>query len=352
MLRAKTDDSSASQHSPPPQLSAAEVDAVRTENALLKATLEAFGRRHFARTASSGTTASSPPPKNPTLPDDDDEDDVEANSTVVENPPQFEGKWDSNTAQAFGSQVGTSTFYGALKAFVERPEFLRRIDRLRTVEQQQNGHDDGGDKDIDKEETNDAVTTTAAAAAKASYGPDKGSEITQAVNLDGIEWWTVVPTTTTTTTTASSTKTADGGGGDNGGGSDDESIGGGDGDTSSLNASLEIEDTLTTPLTGSYVMVEREDVVEGMAEFVAECLMRMPEAAQLNSTQLQTQLSDTFADLRDKGTIMSLWSWGSYCWSIYGWGTTAFTVYRNPVYARMALKAMWTLSKYACFLVL
>eukprot|EP00245_Coleochaete_scutata_P016353 TRINITY_DN7591_c0_g1_i1.p1 TRINITY_DN7591_c0_g1~~TRINITY_DN7591_c0_g1_i1.p1 ORF type:complete len:267 (+),score=64.92 TRINITY_DN7591_c0_g1_i1:63-863(+) len=93
---------------------------------------------------------------------------------------------------------------------------------------------------------------------------------------------------------------------------------------------------------GSYVLVDQEDVVDGIANFVARYLMSQPQTKNMSAKELQQAISQAFIDLRHQRTMRRLWDWGRFLYTTSCWATTALGLYRNPVVVRAALIAVWT----------
>ena len=91
-------------------------------------------------------------------------------------------------------------------------------------------------------------------------------------------------------------------------------------------------------------LVEREDVVAALADYIACYIMTQPEAQAMDPKALQSALTKTFHELH-KSRVRRLWDWGKtlYRYSAVGYG--AFGIYTNPWLARAALQALWTGSK-------
>eukprot|EP00249_Psilotum_nudum_P034267 c5306_g1_i2 orf=289-1071(-) len=77
-----------------------------------------------------------------------------------------------------------------------------------------------------------------------------------------------------------------------------------------------------------YIVVSEEDVVEGMAVFVARCILVNPHAKNMTPKELQDVLSTSLAKL-DKGTIWKLWDVVKVFCVAASWGITAFELFRQ-----------------------
>ena len=105
-------------------------------------------------------------------------------------------------------------------------------------------------------------------------------------------------------------------------------------------------------LSGSYVIIEEDDVVAAVADFVALYLTMIPAAKRLSHTQLQAMLSGTFHELREKGTFGKLWDSGKLAYATYGWVASAYSLYSNPAFALSVARALFTVAKWTLYFVL
>lgn len=94
-----------------------------------------------------------------------------------------------------------------------------------------------------------------------------------------------------------------------------------------------------------YVMIEREDVIEALAVFVARYVVALPEAQDMEPKMLQRAVSNAFLELR-MNRIRRLWSWGKYLYRCAALGYSAFSMYQHPWIVAAVLRAMYTSSKF------
>lgn len=132
-------------------------------------------------------------------------------------------------------------------------------------------------------------------------------------------------------------------------------------------------------LSEGWELVEKEEVLDAMASFIAayiqvsplspspsssptrspsdplslslcpltsSSLQAHPEASKMRPEQLQQALSVAFKELR-KSKIVVLWNWGSAIWRLGAMSYGAFTVYTNPWLVRTVLQAVWCCSRLA-----
>ncbi|KDP41463.1 hypothetical protein JCGZ_15870 [Jatropha curcas] len=91
-----------------------------------------------------------------------------------------------------------------------------------------------------------------------------------------------------------------------------------------------------------YVLVRQEDIVDGIACFMAAYLLSLKQTKDLTPNQLQDALSKTFSVKKKKGKLRKAWDGSKVIYNVASWGATAIGIYQNPVILRAATKAFWT----------
>ncbi|TXG52694.1 hypothetical protein EZV62_021863 [Acer yangbiense] len=91
-----------------------------------------------------------------------------------------------------------------------------------------------------------------------------------------------------------------------------------------------------------YVLVSEEDIVDGIACFMAAYLLSLKKTKNLTPNQLQEALSKTFSVKKKKGKLRKAWDGSKVLYNVASWGATAVGIYQNPVILRVASQAFWT----------
>ncbi|KAG8384296.1 hypothetical protein BUALT_Bualt04G0103600 [Buddleja alternifolia] len=99
------------------------------------------------------------------------------------------------------------------------------------------------------------------------------------------------------------------------------------------NVDLEAED---------YVLVRQEDIMEGIASFMAAYLLSLEETKDVTPNQLQEALSKTFSVRKKKGKLRKAWDGSKVIYNVASWGATAVGIYQNPALLSAASAAFWT----------
>ncbi|CAK9151392.1 unnamed protein product [Ilex paraguariensis] len=93
--------------------------------------------------------------------------------------------------------------------------------------------------------------------------------------------------------------------------------------------------------TEEYVLIRQEDIVDGIACFMAAYLLSLKEAKDLTPNQLQDALSRTFSVKKKKGKLRKAWDGSKVIYNVASWGATAIGIYQNPALLRAASAAFW-----------
>ncbi|KAL2641686.1 hypothetical protein R1flu_009273 [Riccia fluitans] len=97
-----------------------------------------------------------------------------------------------------------------------------------------------------------------------------------------------------------------------------------------------------------YVMVNQDDFVDAMANFLAKYISAMPQAKTMAPKELQQTLLKAFSTAEKKGKIRKVWETGKLLYTATSWGATVFGLYRHPLVMQAASMALCT----TCSLVL
>lgn len=98
--------------------------------------------------------------------------------------------------------------------------------------------------------------------------------------------------------------------------------------------------------TGDYVVVNHDDVVNALANFLAAYIIALPEGKRMEPKQLQKAVKDSLREIR-KGKVRKLWDWGRWIYRAAALGYGAFAAYTNPWVAEAVVKTLFTCARYA-----
>jgi hypothetical protein len=95
-----------------------------------------------------------------------------------------------------------------------------------------------------------------------------------------------------------------------------------------------------------YVMVEHEDVIQSMAEFLAAYLVSLPESRTMDPLELQRAVKLSLGELR-KGKVQRIWDWGKLAYRAAALSYGAFAAYTNPWVAEAIVRGVFTCVRFA-----
>lgn len=91
-----------------------------------------------------------------------------------------------------------------------------------------------------------------------------------------------------------------------------------------------------------FVLVKQEDIVEGIACFMAAYLLSLKETKDLTPNELQKVLSKTFEVKKKKSRIRKAWDGANVVYNVASWSATAIGIYQNPALVEAARTAVFT----------
>mmetsp|Transcript_10566 Transcript_10566/g.34735 ORF Transcript_10566/g.34735 Transcript_10566/m.34735 type:complete len:100 (-) Transcript_10566:48-347(-) len=98
-------------------------------------------------------------------------------------------------------------------------------------------------------------------------------------------------------------------------------------------------------------MVERDDVVDALATYIAHCVLAHPNASRLKPEQVQSAIGTALGELQ-KGTARRIWDWGRVLYRCGAMSYGAFSVFSSPWVAKMILTALFGGSRYLLSILL
>ncbi|KAJ7553401.1 hypothetical protein O6H91_06G096600 [Diphasiastrum complanatum] len=94
-----------------------------------------------------------------------------------------------------------------------------------------------------------------------------------------------------------------------------------------------------------YVVVTEEDIIDGIANFLAQYIASMPEAKKMSCTELHEAVTKAFMSIDRIGKLKKLWAMGKILYTLASLGTSAIWIYRHPIILRGAFMAVKTSAK-------
>ncbi|XP_074583462.1 uncharacterized protein LOC141839581 [Curcuma longa] len=91
-----------------------------------------------------------------------------------------------------------------------------------------------------------------------------------------------------------------------------------------------------------YVLVNQEDVVDSIANFMAAYLLSLKKTKELTPDQLQEVLCKAFSVKKRKSRLRKAWQGSQIIYNVASWGATAIGIYQNPAILESATVAVWS----------
>lgn len=97
---------------------------------------------------------------------------------------------------------------------------------------------------------------------------------------------------------------------------------------------------------GGYVVVTREDAIEALAWFIADCLSRSPETAGMEPRQLQKALGEAMSTLK-RARWRAVLGWGRVAVAALSYAVAASGGGAPPAVYRAVVAALWAAARMA-----
>lgn len=88
----------------------------------------------------------------------------------------------------------------------------------------------------------------------------------------------------------------------------------------------------------TYIIVSEEHVVEGVANFMARCILSNPKAQNLTPEELQKTLSQALAGMNKFEKMLHIWHAGKMFYALSTWGLALTGLYQSRAILKLAAK--------------
>ncbi|XP_059631840.1 uncharacterized protein LOC132274548 [Cornus florida] len=95
----------------------------------------------------------------------------------------------------------------------------------------------------------------------------------------------------------------------------------------------------------SYVIVTEEQVVDGVANFMARCILSNPKAQSLKPEELQNVLTNALGGMNKLDKMLHVWHAGMMFYTLSTWGLALVGLYKSRAVLRLAAKGIHTTGK-------
>ncbi|CAM8939764.1 unnamed protein product [Rhodiola kirilowii] len=90
----------------------------------------------------------------------------------------------------------------------------------------------------------------------------------------------------------------------------------------------------------SYVIISEEHVVDGVANFMARCILSNPKAQSISPEKLQSVLSDALGTMNKLDKMVHIWNAGMMFYTLATWGMTFAELYNSRFVLKIAAKGI------------
>ncbi|KAL3504154.1 hypothetical protein ACH5RR_033995 [Cinchona calisaya] len=95
----------------------------------------------------------------------------------------------------------------------------------------------------------------------------------------------------------------------------------------------------------NYVVVNEEHVVDGVANFMAKCILSNPKAKELSPQELQKALTNALGGVNKVDKMFHIWSAGKMFYTLSTWGLALAGLYNTRAILKLAALGVHTSSK-------
>ncbi|MFS8009829.1 hypothetical protein Hanom_Chr14g01289941 [Helianthus anomalus] len=97
----------------------------------------------------------------------------------------------------------------------------------------------------------------------------------------------------------------------------------------------------------NYVVINQEQVVDGIANFMARCVLLNPKAKSLTPEEMQKKLSKALGGMSKFEKVLEIWHAGQIFYLMATWGLALAGLYQSRAVLRVAAKGVHATSKLA-----
>ncbi|KAJ4750786.1 elongation factor [Rhynchospora pubera] len=96
----------------------------------------------------------------------------------------------------------------------------------------------------------------------------------------------------------------------------------------------------------NYVIISEENVIDGIASFIARCILENPESKTLSPQELHKAVTRAIAGIKERMSLKNIWEAGKVIYSLSTWGIFLAGLYRQRAIVKVAAKGVATTSKF------
>ncbi|KAK9062151.1 hypothetical protein SSX86_019337 [Deinandra increscens subsp. villosa] len=97
----------------------------------------------------------------------------------------------------------------------------------------------------------------------------------------------------------------------------------------------------------SYIVISQEQVVDGIANFMAKCILLNPKAKNLTPEEMQKKLTKALGGMSKFEKVLEIWHAGQIFYLMATWGLALAGLYQSRAVLRVAARGVHATSKLA-----
>ncbi|ERM97388.1 uncharacterized protein LOC18425356 isoform X2 [Amborella trichopoda] len=95
----------------------------------------------------------------------------------------------------------------------------------------------------------------------------------------------------------------------------------------------------------SYVIVSEDDIVDGIANFMAQCIILNPRSQRMTPEELQKTVAGAFGWMNSAEKMLKIWHAGKIMYTLSTWGLAMAGLYRHRAVLKIAAQGIHASSK-------
>lgn len=96
----------------------------------------------------------------------------------------------------------------------------------------------------------------------------------------------------------------------------------------------------------TYVIISKENVIDGIANFIARCIFENPISKKVSPQELQKAVSKALGDIKFRNKLKSVWDAGIFIYTLSTWGIVLAGLYRHRDVVKAVAKGVHSSTKF------
>ncbi|XP_010926427.1 uncharacterized protein [Elaeis guineensis] len=90
----------------------------------------------------------------------------------------------------------------------------------------------------------------------------------------------------------------------------------------------------------NYVIISEENVIDGIADFIARCILENPKSKDLTPEELQKTVTRVLGGIKDRSKWRNVWEAGKIIYTLSTWGIALVGLYRHRAILKAAARGV------------